>query len=84
MPLEDFLWMLMRESGYMEYASALPGGDRRAANLRALVDKAVAYSGSQGKGLFGFVRYVEALQPGTKWRQDRALKERGRKTPYGS
>ena len=61
MPLEDFLWMLMRESGYMEYASALPGGDRRAANLRALVDKAVAYSGSQGKGLFGFVRYVEAL-----------------------
>ena len=61
MPLEDFLWMLMRETGYLEYASALPGGDRRAANLRALVDKAVAYSGSQNKGLFGFVQYVEAL-----------------------
>ena len=61
MPLEEFLWMLMRESGYIEYASALPGGDRRAANLRALVDKAVAYAGSQNKGLFGFVRYVELL-----------------------
>lgn len=61
MPLEEFLWMLLRESGYMEYASALPGGDRRAANLRALVDKAVIYSGSQGQSLFGFVRYVESL-----------------------
>lgn len=61
MPLEEFLWMLMRESGYLEYASALPGGDRRAANLSALVDRAVAYSSSQNRGLFGFVRYVEAL-----------------------
>ncbi len=61
MPLEDFLWMLMQETGYPEYASALPGGDRRAANLRALVDKAVAYSETQNKGLFGFVRYVELL-----------------------
>ena len=61
MPLEEFLWTLMRESGYFEYASALPGGDRRAANLSALADKAVAYSASQNSGLFGFVRYVEAL-----------------------
>lgn len=61
MPLEEFLWMLMQDSGYMEYASALPGGDRRAANLRALVDKAAAYVSSQHKGLFGFVRYVELL-----------------------
>ena len=61
MPLEDFLWMLMQETGYLEYASALPGGDRRAANLRALVDKAVAYAGTQNKGLFGFIRYVELL-----------------------
>ena len=61
MPLEDFLWMLMQETGYLEYASALPGGDRRAANLRALVDKAVAYSETQNKGLFGFIRYVELL-----------------------
>ncbi len=61
MPLPDFLWALMRQSGYFEYASALPGGERRAANLSALVDKAAAYAKSQNKGLFGFVRYVESL-----------------------
>lgn len=61
MPLDEFVWMLMSESGYYAYASALPQGDIRAANLRALVDRAAAYSESQGKGLFGFIKYVELL-----------------------
>ena len=61
MPLEEFLWKLMRETDYLDYVSALPGGQRRAANLKALVDKAVDFSKSQMKGLFGFINYVEAL-----------------------
>lgn len=62
MPLEDFLWMLLRETGYERFVSAIPGGTQRSANLRALVDKAVQYQSGQMKGLFGFIRYVEALQ----------------------
>ena len=64
MPLETFLWRLMQETYYLDYVTALPGGERRAANLRSLVDKAVDFSSSQSKGLFAFLRYVEAMNNG--------------------
>jgi ATP-dependent helicase/nuclease subunit A len=62
MPLEDLLWMLIRETGYYEYIGAIPGGSQRQANLRALVDKAVQFQSSQMKGLFSFINYIEALK----------------------
>ncbi len=62
MPLEDFLWMLIRETGYYEYIGGIPGGSQRQANLRALVDKAVQFQSSQMKGLFGFIKYIEAIK----------------------
>jgi ATP-dependent helicase/nuclease subunit A len=62
MPLEDFLWMLIREAGYYEYIGGIPGGSRRQANLRALVDKAVQFQSSQMKGLFSFINYIEAIK----------------------
>lgn len=65
MPLETFLWKLMQDTHYLDHVAALPGGDRRAANLRSLVDKAVEFSSSQVKGLFAFLRYVEAMNDGS-------------------
>ena len=65
MPLETFLWKLMQDTHYLDHVAALPGGDRRAANLRSLVDKAVDFSSSQTKGLFAFLRYVEAMNDGS-------------------
>lgn len=62
MPLEDFLWKLIRETGYYEYIGGIPGGSQRQANLRALVDKAVQFQNSQMKGLFGFINYIEAIK----------------------
>lgn len=62
MPLEDFLWMLIRETGYYEYIGGIPGGSQRQANLRALVDKAVQFQNSQMKGLFSFINYIEAIK----------------------
>jgi len=62
MPLEDFLWMLIRETGYYEYICGIPGGSQRQANLRALVDKAVQFQSSQMKGLFSFIKYIEAVK----------------------
>ncbi|MBQ3107109.1 MAG: UvrD-helicase domain-containing protein, partial [Firmicutes bacterium] len=64
LPLEDFLWELMEGTGYYHYAGALPGGSIRQANLRALTEKATAYEASDGKGLFGWIRFVEAMQAG--------------------
>ena len=62
MPLEDFLWMLIRETGYYEYIGGIPAGSQRQANLRALVDKAVQFQNSQMKGLFSFISYIEAIK----------------------
>lgn len=64
LPLAELVWGLLRETGYYAYAGALPGGAQRQANLRAFADKAAAYESSQGGGLFGFIRYVEAMQKG--------------------
>ncbi len=62
--LPDFLWELIRETGYYDYAGALPGGMQRQGHLRALVDKGAAYEAGSGKGLFGFINYVEAIKKG--------------------
>lgn len=61
-PLSDFLSMLVRETGYGDFIAAIPSGQQRQANLRALVDKAIEYEASQSKGLYGFIRYIEALK----------------------
>ncbi|MEG1583771.1 MAG: helicase-exonuclease AddAB subunit AddA, partial [Anaerovorax sp.] len=62
MPFDDFLWRIIRETGYYEYVGAIPGGQQRQANLRALVDKAVQFQSTQNKGLFQFIKYIEAIK----------------------
>jgi ATP-dependent helicase/nuclease subunit A len=64
LPLPDFLWELIRETGYYSYVGALPGGTQRQGNLRTLVDKGAAYESSLGKGLFGFINYIDAVRKG--------------------
>ena len=61
MELPDFLWKLMKESGYYDYAGALVGGEQRQANLRALVDKAAAFQRENIRGLFDFLRYLDTV-----------------------
>lgn len=61
-PLEDFLWKLMKDTGYYVYVSSLPEGIQRQANLRAIIDKAVQFQNNQGKGLFQFINYIEAVK----------------------
>ncbi len=61
-PLADFLWKLMSSTGFLNYASALAGGEQRAANLRALADKAAQYESLDSGGLSGFINYVALLE----------------------
>ena len=61
MPLGDFLWQLLTESGYAAFASAVPAGTQRLANLRALADKAQIYESENAGGLYGFISYVDAI-----------------------
>ncbi|NCB41232.1 MAG: helicase-exonuclease AddAB subunit AddA [Clostridia bacterium] len=61
LPLGDFIWSLMVETGYNDFVGAIPGGAQRKANLLALVDKATAYEISNFRGLSGFIRYIETI-----------------------
>lgn len=61
-PIHELIEILLKETGYGSYAAAMPAGKRRQANLRMLVEKAVAYENTSYKGLFHFVRYIDQLQ----------------------
>lgn len=60
--LPDLIWRLYSETGYYDYAGALPGGKQRQANLRALYNRAAEYESTNLKGLFKFLRFLEKIQ----------------------
>ncbi|MCR4710705.1 MAG: PD-(D/E)XK nuclease family protein [Clostridia bacterium] len=62
MPLPAFLWKLMTESSYYLIMGAMPGGARRQANLRALIEKAEAFGKERQATLYGFLRYADLLR----------------------
>ena len=57
-PLSDLVWELMHESGIASFAQALPGGQQRTANLRAMADQAETYESETAGGISGFVSYI--------------------------
>lgn len=61
-PIHELLEMILRETGYGNYAAAMPAGKRREANLHMLVERAIAYERTSYRGLFHFVRYIDKLQ----------------------
>lgn len=62
MPIEELIWKLMLDTGFYISMGAMPGGRQRQANLRALVDKALAYRKGERGSLYGFIRYIDALK----------------------
>ncbi|MDR3072251.1 MAG: helicase-exonuclease AddAB subunit AddA [Clostridiales Family XIII bacterium] len=60
--LSEFLWDLMKKTGYYDYMGALVGGAQRLANLRALVDKATEYQASGVRGLSSFIDFIDAIK----------------------
>lgn len=61
-PIHELIEILLKETGYGNYAAAMPSGKRRRANLQMLVEKAIAYENTSYKGLFHFVRYIDELR----------------------
>ena len=58
----ELLSMLYRDTGYYDYVGALPGGLLRQANLRMLIDRAAEFERTNERGLFQFLRYIDALR----------------------
>ena len=58
----ELLRLLYRETGYYDYVGGLPGGILRQANLRMLIDRAADFERTNERGLFRFLRYIDALK----------------------
>lgn len=60
--IRELIGILLQESGYLEYVSALPRGIQRRANLMMLLEKASDFEATSYHGLFHFVRYITQLK----------------------
>lgn len=58
MHLPDFMWYLIRETGYYAACGSLPEGELRQANLRMLCQRAAEYEQSGGYILSGFLQQI--------------------------
>ncbi len=64
MGLFEFIWNILNETGFYYFASAMPNGETRQANIRRFVDIAEEFenSGFTQRGLYAFLQYVEKLE----------------------
>ena len=61
LPLEELIWQMMLDTGYLYYVTAMPGGMQRMANIRLLFSKARNFETSTLHGLFNFLRFIEIV-----------------------
>ena len=62
MPLDDFIWHVLVDSGYYRMAGAMHGGSRRQANLRTLADRAAKYSRETVASLSSYISFVDVMK----------------------
>ncbi len=60
-PIHEVIQFVLDQTGYYYYASAMPGGEQRKANIDMLLSQAVRFEKGSYSGLFHFVRYIEKL-----------------------
>lgn len=60
-PIHELILEVLEKTGYYYYVLAMPGGDRRKANIDMLVSQAVRFEKGSYTGLFHFIRYMEKL-----------------------
>ena len=62
LPLEDFVWKVLTDSGYYRMVGAMPGGAVRQANLRTLTDRAGRFSKDSIATLSSFITFLDLLK----------------------
>ena len=60
-PIHELIKVILEETGYYYYVMAMPGGERRKANIDMLISQAVSFEKGSYTGLFHFIRYIEKL-----------------------
>ena len=61
-PLNEFIWRLYLQTGFLNYVSLLPNGNLRQANLKMLFEKAKQYEKASFKGLFNFINFIDKIK----------------------
>ena len=59
--LDELIWQIYEDTGFLDYMGILPNGELRQANLRMLFERAKSYESASFKGLFNFIRFIERL-----------------------
>lgn len=66
-PLEDFVWKIMIESGHYMHVGTMYMGERRQANIRTFVDRTKKFSENTISSLSSFLDYIALMrEKGTK------------------
>ena len=63
--LDELIWNIYEDTGFLNYVGILPNGSLRQANLRMLFEKAKQYESVSFKGLFNFINFIERLRLGS-------------------
>ncbi len=75
MPMQDFVWHIIRETGFYASCGALPEGELRQANLRLLCQRAAEYVQNGGITLSGFLKQIDQQQQAGDSRSAKTLGE---------
>lgn len=62
MPLDDFVWHVLTDSGVYRLAGAMHGGASRQRNLRTLADRAGRFSQETVASLSSYIRFVDVMR----------------------
>ena len=60
--LDELIWKIYEDTGFLNYMGILPNGALRQANLKMLFERAKQYESASFKGLFNFIRFIERLR----------------------
>lgn len=62
MPLDEFIWFLLKDTGYYDYVGGLEMGQHRQNNLLLFFERARSFEKTSFKGLFNFVNYIDRVK----------------------
>ena len=65
MDLDELIWTIYEETGFLNYVALMPNGALRVANLKMLFERAKQYESASFKGLFNFINFIERIKLGS-------------------
>lgn len=60
--LDELIWSIYIDTGYLEYVRLLQNGKLKAENLKLFFEKAKQYESSNFKGLYNFINFIDKVK----------------------